>query len=99
MIGAIISAIVIGAIVGALARLLVPGRQNMSIGLTLVVGIVAALIGTLLAHAFGWGNTRGINWLEHLLQLVLAIVGVLVVTRLGIGRVGRGGGRSGRPTT
>ncbi|HEX4818381.1 MAG TPA: GlsB/YeaQ/YmgE family stress response membrane protein [Nonomuraea sp.] len=89
MIGAIVSAVVIGAIVGALARLLVPGRQNMSIGLTLIVGIVAALIGTLIAQAVGWADTRGIDWLEHILQLVLAIIGVLLVTRMGAGRGGR----------
>ncbi|MCK2214984.1 GlsB/YeaQ/YmgE family stress response membrane protein [Actinomadura sp. ATCC 31491] len=93
MIGAIVSAVVIGAIVGALARLLVPGRQNMSIGLTLIVGIVAALIGTLIAQALGWADTRGIDWIEHILQLALAVIGVLLVTRMGIGR-GRGGGRT-----
>ncbi|MGW0807574.1 GlsB/YeaQ/YmgE family stress response membrane protein [Nonomuraea sp. NPDC002799] len=96
MIGAIISAIVIGAIVGALGRLLVPGRQNMSIGLTLIVGIVAALIGTLIAQAFGWADTRGIDWIEHILQLVLAIAGVLLVTRMG---AGRDGGRPRRTQT
>jgi uncharacterized membrane protein YeaQ/YmgE (transglycosylase-associated protein family) len=89
MIGAIVSAVVIGAIIGALARLLVPGKQNMSIGITLVVGIVAALIGTLIAHAFGWADTRGIDWVEHILQLALAIAGVLLVTRMGMGRTGR----------
>ncbi|TMR23255.1 GlsB/YeaQ/YmgE family stress response membrane protein [Nonomuraea turkmeniaca] len=89
MIGAIVSALVIGAIVGALARLIVPGRSGMSIGLTLIVGIVAALIGTLIAHAFGWADTRGIDWIEHILQLALAIVGVLLVTRMGMGRQGR----------
>jgi uncharacterized membrane protein YeaQ/YmgE (transglycosylase-associated protein family) len=91
MIGAIVSAIVIGAIVGALARLVVPGKQNMSIWLTLIVGIVAALIGTLIAQAAGWADTRGIDWIEHILQLALAVIGVLLVTRMGMGR-----GRSGR---
>ncbi|KAB8188783.1 GlsB/YeaQ/YmgE family stress response membrane protein [Nonomuraea phyllanthi] len=95
MIGAIVSAIIIGAIIGALARLIVPGKQNMSIGLTILVGIVAALIGTLIAQAVGWADTRGIDWIEHLLQLLLAIVGVLIVTRLGMGRRG---GRSTRGT-
>ncbi|MGV9383168.1 GlsB/YeaQ/YmgE family stress response membrane protein [Nonomuraea sp. NPDC003707] len=89
MIGAIVSAIVIGAIVGALARLIVPGRQNMSIGLTLIVGIVAALIGTLIAQAAGVADTRGIDWIEHILQLVLAVIGVLLVTRFTAGRTGR----------
>ncbi|SEH00374.1 hypothetical protein SAMN05444920_116109 [Nonomuraea solani] len=98
MIGAIVSAVVIGAIVGALARLMVPGRQNMSIGLTLIVGIVAALVGTLIAHAFGWADTRGIDWIEHILQLALAVIGVLLVTRMGTGRDGRTRGTPGTPT-
>ncbi|MFI7440863.1 GlsB/YeaQ/YmgE family stress response membrane protein [Nonomuraea indica] len=88
MIGAIVSAIVIGAIIGALARLIVPGKQNMSIGLTLVVGIVAALIGTLIGSMLGLTNTRGIDWLLHILQLALAVVGVLLVTRMRPGKAG-----------
>ncbi|GAA2995604.1 MULTISPECIES: GlsB/YeaQ/YmgE family stress response membrane protein [Streptosporangium] len=82
MIGSIVAAVIIGAIIGALARLIIPGRQNISIGLTLIVGIVAALIGTLIAAALGLTNTRGINWLEHLIQLVLAIGGVLLVVQM-----------------
>ncbi|MEV4894459.1 GlsB/YeaQ/YmgE family stress response membrane protein [Nonomuraea sp. NPDC050394] len=92
MIGAIVSAIVIGAIVGALGRLLVPGKQNMSIGLTLIVGIVAALLGTLIAQVFGWADTRGIDWLEHILQLALAVAGVWLVARM---QATRGSGTSG----
>ena len=49
----IITAIVVGAIIGALARLILPGRQNIPIWLTIVVGIVAAVIGTFLARAVG----------------------------------------------
>ncbi|MGW4424471.1 GlsB/YeaQ/YmgE family stress response membrane protein [Streptosporangium sp. NPDC004631] len=82
MIGSIIGAIIIGAIIGALARLIVPGRQNFSIGLTLVVGIVAALIGTAIAAAFGLVHTRGINWWEHIIQLALAVLGVLLVIQM-----------------
>jgi uncharacterized membrane protein YeaQ/YmgE (transglycosylase-associated protein family) len=82
MIGTIIWAIVIGAIIGALARLIVPGRQNMSWGLTIVVGIVAALIGTLIAQAIGVATTPGVDWIELLFQIVLAIIGVLIVSRI-----------------
>lgn len=91
MIGAIVSAVVIGAIVGALGRLLVPGQQNMSMGLTLIVGIVAALVGTLIAQMFGWADTKGIDWLEHIIQLGLAVVGVLVVVRM---QASKGGGNT-----
>ncbi|GAA3422783.1 GlsB/YeaQ/YmgE family stress response membrane protein [Streptosporangium vulgare] len=82
MIVSIVSAIIIGAIIGALARLVLPGRQNISIGLTLIVGIVAALIGTLIAGALGLINTRGVNWWEHIIQLALAVLGVLLVVQM-----------------
>ncbi|WP_030924403.1 GlsB/YeaQ/YmgE family stress response membrane protein [Streptosporangium amethystogenes] len=82
MIGSIVSAIIIGAIIGALARLILPGRQNLSIGLTLIVGIIAALIGTAIAASVGLTNTRGINWWEHLIQLVVAVIGVLLVVQI-----------------
>jgi uncharacterized membrane protein YeaQ/YmgE (transglycosylase-associated protein family) len=75
----IISAIVIGLIIGALGRLVVPGRQPIPIWLTIVIGIVAALIGSWIAYALGVGSTRGIDWIELLLQIALAAVGVLLV--------------------
>lgn len=75
----IISAIIIGAIIGALGRLVVPGRQPMPIWLTIVIGIVAALIGSLIASALGVGSTSGIDWIELFLQIALAAVGVILV--------------------
>ena len=76
----IITAIVVGAIIGALARLVLPGRQNIPIWLTIVVGIVAAVIGTFLARAFGIPTaTSGIDWLELLVQLIVAVIGVALV--------------------
>ncbi|WP_432573362.1 GlsB/YeaQ/YmgE family stress response membrane protein [Kineococcus sp. SYSU DK005] len=82
MLSAIISAIVIGLIIGALARLVLPGRQNISILLTILVGIVAAVIGTFLANAIGVATTNGIDWIELVLQVAVAAVGVTVVGSL-----------------
>ena len=80
----IITAIIIGAIVGALGRLVIPGRQSMPIWLTIVVGIIAAFIGTALAHAIGIStNTPGVDWGELLCQVVVAAVGVAIVAALG----------------
>ncbi|WP_308282768.1 GlsB/YeaQ/YmgE family stress response membrane protein [Pseudonocardia nigra] len=80
VIWSIIVAIVVGAIIGALGRLLVPGRQNISIALTIAVGIVAALIGTWLANLMGIATaTPGIDWGELLVQVVLAAIGVFIV--------------------
>ena len=84
----IFTAIVIGLIIGALGRLVVPGRQNIPIWLTLLIGIVAALLGTLLAAAVGVDDTGGIDWIELILQIALAAAGVALVAGIA-GRRGR----------
>jgi uncharacterized membrane protein YeaQ/YmgE (transglycosylase-associated protein family) len=78
----ILGAIVIGAIIGALGRLVLPGRQPIGWILTVVVGIVAALIGTALAQYLGVATTDGIDWIELVMQVVLAVVGVGLVAGL-----------------
>ncbi|GAA0394466.1 hypothetical protein Acor_66020 [Acrocarpospora corrugata] len=78
----ILGAIVIGAVIGALGRLLLPGRQPIGWILTVVVGIIAALIGTAIAQSLGVATTNGIDWIEIVMQVVLAIVGVGAVAAL-----------------
>ena len=84
--GGIILAIIIGAIIGALGRLVLPGRQNIGIVATILVGIVAALIGTVIAGALGVRHTPGIDWIQLIIQVVLAAIGVALIS---------GGGRRG----
>jgi uncharacterized membrane protein YeaQ/YmgE (transglycosylase-associated protein family) len=79
----IITAIIIGAIIGALGRLLVRGKQNISILVTILVGIVAALLGTWIASLIGVEDTGGIDWIELLFQIVLAAIGVSIVAGMG----------------
>jgi len=76
-----ITAIVIGAIIGALGRLFAPGKQNISILVTILIGIVAALLGTALANAVSSADTAGIDWIEILFQVVLAVLGVTLAAR------------------
>lgn len=76
----IIGAIIIGLIIGALGRLIVPGKQNIPIWLTILVGIVAALIGSLIVGPLR--DTDGIDWVELLVQVLLAAVGVYAVAAL-----------------
>ena len=73
----IISAIIIGAVIGALGRLVVPGKQDIPIWLTIVIGVVAALIGTFIVGSLR--DTNGIDWVELLVQVVLAAVAVALV--------------------
>jgi uncharacterized membrane protein YeaQ/YmgE (transglycosylase-associated protein family) len=73
-----LTAIIIGLIIGALGRLVVPGKQNIPIWLTLVIGVIAALLGTLLAGALDVAETDGVDWIELILQVALAAVGVAI---------------------
>jgi uncharacterized membrane protein YeaQ/YmgE (transglycosylase-associated protein family) len=83
--GGIISAIIIGLIIGALGRLVVPGRQSIPIWLTLLVGIGAALLGSVIAGGLGVRDTTGIDWIEIAIQIGLAALGVALVSGLGRG--------------
>ncbi|MFI1972956.1 hypothetical protein BLA24_24740 [Streptomyces cinnamoneus] len=80
-ISGIISAIVIGAIIGVLGRLVVPGRQHIGVFTTILIGIAAALVGALIAHALGVDDTKGVDWIEWLIQIGLAALGVVAVDR------------------
>lgn len=73
------TALIIGLMIGVLGRLVVPGKQNIPILLTLLVGVVAALLGTLLAGVLGVADTHGIDWIELALQVAFAAVGVALV--------------------
>jgi uncharacterized membrane protein YeaQ/YmgE (transglycosylase-associated protein family) len=81
-ISGIITAIIIGLIIGALGRLVLPGKQSIGIWLTLLIGIVAALLGTLLASGIGVADTDGIDWIELILQVALAAGGVAIAASL-----------------
>jgi uncharacterized membrane protein YeaQ/YmgE (transglycosylase-associated protein family) len=79
----IIMAIIVGLIIGALGRLVVPGRQPIPIWLTIVVGIVAAFIGTAIARAVGIPTeTSGIDWLELIVQVIVAAILVVIASNL-----------------
>lgn len=79
----IITALIVGLIVGALGRLVVPGRQNIPLWLTMLIGVGAALLGTVIARATGVATTPGVDWTELLFQVVLAAIGVAIVAGVG----------------
>jgi uncharacterized membrane protein YeaQ/YmgE (transglycosylase-associated protein family) len=93
----VITAILIGIVVGILGRLVLPGRQPIGMLLTVLVGIVCAFIGTAIARALGIPTvTNGVDWLELLVQVIVAALGVaLVAALMGRRRTGLGGRRSG----
>lgn len=87
-IGSIIGAVIIGIVLGYLGKLVAPGRQAIPWWLTIGVGIIAAFIGIFIAGALGVGDTRGIDWIEHLIQLAIAAIGVTIAAGVA-GRRGR----------
>ena len=76
----LITAVIIGAIIGGLGRAVVPGRQRISLLMTILVGIVAALLGTAAATVLGVADTGGIDWLELFMQVGLSATGVVVLS-------------------
>jgi uncharacterized membrane protein YeaQ/YmgE (transglycosylase-associated protein family) len=84
MIGSIIGAIVAGLIIGALGRLILPGKQNISILMTIVIGIVASLVATLILGAiFGYTNSNGgVQWWYWIVGAILAALGIVAYGRL-----------------
>ena len=63
-----------GAVLGALARLVMRGEQNISILWTIVLGAVGAFVGGAVASLFGVADTNGIDWIRWALSLIAAIV-------------------------
>lgn len=82
----IFTAIIVGLIIGALGRLVLPGKQQISIWLTLLIGIVAAFVGTFIAALLGVAKTSGVDWIELILQIALAAGGVYLVSKARSGR-------------
>jgi uncharacterized membrane protein YeaQ/YmgE (transglycosylase-associated protein family) len=72
----IIGAIIVGLILGVLAKLVMPGKQRVPLWLTILVGIVAAIIGNYVATLLGVAETFGFDWTRHGLQLLFAVIGI-----------------------
>ncbi|WP_055526411.1 GlsB/YeaQ/YmgE family stress response membrane protein [Streptomyces graminilatus] len=67
-------AIIVGFVLGLLAKAIIPGKQHSPLWLTTIFGMIGAVIGNAIARGFGVAETRGIDWTRHVFQLVAAIV-------------------------
>jgi uncharacterized membrane protein YeaQ/YmgE (transglycosylase-associated protein family) len=74
----LVGGLIAGIIIGPLARLVLPGKQNISIGMTILIGAVGAILGGFLADAIGVGDTDGIDWIKLAIQVGVAAVVVLI---------------------
>lgn len=85
-ISGVISAIVIGIVIGTVGRLVLPGRQRIGFLWTIAVGVAAAFVGTGIAAGLGVADTKGVDWIEWLIQIGLAAAGVTALERFKAGR-------------
>lgn len=82
MISTVIGGLVAGVVIGPLARLVLPGRQNISVGMTILVGAVGAIVGGFLSDALGIGATTGVDWIKLGVQVGVAAVAIWLYTRV-----------------
>ncbi len=70
----IIGFLVFGLVVGALARLIKPGRQNLSLMATLLLGVVGSVIGGIIASFLGTGSIMELNVLGSIVAIISAVL-------------------------
>jgi uncharacterized membrane protein YeaQ/YmgE (transglycosylase-associated protein family) len=81
----ILAWIILGLIAGALAKFLMPGDDPGGFFLTIVLGIIGALVGGFIASALGFGDVTGLN-LGSIIIAVLGSILLLIIYRMAFGR-------------
>ena len=107
MIGSIILALIVGAVIGLAARVVMPGRQDVGTLATVLIGALGGLIGSAVASQFGYHNANGgVAWIPFFIGVAAAVVLIAIYEsvmgrrggtgimgrRAGTGMLGRRGG-------
>ncbi|MGW6736719.1 GlsB/YeaQ/YmgE family stress response membrane protein [Streptomyces sp. NPDC055013] len=82
-------AIIVGFVLGLIAKLLIPGKQHSPLWLTTIFGILGAVVGNAVARGFGVESTSGIDWWRHLFQVVAAVIIVYLGDMLYVATLGK----------
>ncbi len=102
MIESVILALIVGAVIGLVARLVMPGKQDISMVATVLVGALGGLIGSAMTSQFGYHNANGgVAWIPFFIGVVAAVALIAVyesVTGRRTGILGRRGSLTGRRT-
>ncbi|MEU3250262.1 GlsB/YeaQ/YmgE family stress response membrane protein [Streptomyces sp. NPDC006997] len=75
-------AIIVGFVLGLIAKAIIPGKQHSPLWLVTIFGILGAVAGNALARAAGVDATSGIDWWRHVFQVIAAVIIVSVGDRL-----------------
>jgi uncharacterized membrane protein YeaQ/YmgE (transglycosylase-associated protein family) len=81
-VGSVIGLLIAGIALGIIGRVLAPGEQKIPFWLTILAGVVGALIGNAVATWVGVRDTDGIDWLRHTFQIIAAVIAVLLAASL-----------------
>lgn len=87
MIGTIIWAVVVGAVIGGLARLVMPGKQGIGVLMTVLLGIVGSFLGSWLTAQFGYSNANGGF---AFLPFIVGVAAAAALIAVYVGFAGRG---------
>jgi uncharacterized membrane protein YeaQ/YmgE (transglycosylase-associated protein family) len=79
MIGDIIGWLIVGLIVGALARLIMPGRDPMGCLMTALLGIAGSVVGGLIGRLIGWGARDRAGYFTPSRSWILSLIGALLL--------------------
>jgi uncharacterized membrane protein YeaQ/YmgE (transglycosylase-associated protein family) len=75
--------IVFGLVVGIVARLIVPGRQKLTFGATVLLGVIGSVIGGVVANALGTGDILELNFLGAVVAILASVVLIVIGERTG----------------
>lgn len=73
-----------GLVVGVLARLFVPGRQHLTLLMTVGLGLVGSVVGGVVANALGTGDIFELNFIGALVAIAAAVVLIVIGDRVGL---------------
>ena len=76
--------VVFGLVVGVLARLVVPGRQHLSLWMTVALGLVGSVVGGVVANALGTGDVFELNFIGSVVAIGAAVALIVIGDRVGL---------------
>lgn len=78
----ILSWILLGLVAGAIAKALHPGRDPQGCVVTMIIGIIGAVVGGWIATMLGWGTVNGFNLYSILIAVVGAVIALAIYTAI-----------------
>jgi len=81
----ILGLILIGIVIGIIARLVLPGRQHIGVLMTMLLGIGGALVGGIVASAIGEGDIFELNFIGTIVGIIAAVGLIAIAEALGVG--------------